>query len=118
MLCDDAGTMWKTRRYTYTPRLVSRTIYCIENVTNGKVYVGKTDSYPTRRVCHLGSPSAKTVIGRAMIEHGASAFRMRVLETTTSNKRDAAMLERIWIHLLEANDPRFGYNSPRIYPVR
>jgi excinuclease UvrABC nuclease subunit len=89
-------------------------IYLITNTRNGKVYVGRASCLKARIATHF-SGQGNGVIGREIRMLGPSAFTWRVLDTANS-VIEAAGLERLWIHLLEANDPKFGYNSPRINP--
>jgi len=90
-------------------------IYCIENILNGKVYVGRTQyDIRLRWNAHVQSPSRKTALGRDVLEFGAAIFTIRLLDTA-ANSLEAAKRERLYTHLLESNDPQFGYNSPKIY---
>jgi GIY-YIG catalytic domain len=97
--------------------MAAHTIYAIESLTDGRSYVGTTGYVDSRRKTHLSWTSNKTAIGRAIREQGADTFTFRVL-AECKGKREAELYERLFIHLLESNDPQFGYNSPRIYAVR
>ena len=90
------------------------TIYAIENRISGRVYVGRTYyAGKDRFKAHYLNP--KTELGREMRALGKHNFKIKVLAEVP--KRDAGGMERLFIHLLEANDPQFGYNSPKVYPV-
>jgi len=91
-------------------------IYVIENILNGKVYVGRTQyDMRLRWNAHVQLPSRKTALGRDVIELGAASFTIRLIDTA-NGALEAAKKERLYTHLLESNVPQFGYNSPRIYP--
>jgi hypothetical protein len=68
------------------------TIYAIENKLDGRAYVGRTKYFLKSRW---------------------DAHRKLALVPT----RDAGLTERLFTHLLESNDPQFGYNSPNIYRI-
>lgn len=90
------------------------TIYAIEHILTGKVYVGRSGYIESRRKAHFQQPNRKTTIGREMIRLGPDQFIFRELDTA-ANRKEAGLRERFWTHLIESNDPRFGYNNPNIY---
>lgn len=92
------------------------TIYAIEHILTSKVYVGRSSYVAARRKAHFQSPSKKVLIGREMIRLGADQFTFYVLDIAKTS-REAGLRERFWTHLLESNDPRFGYNSPNMYKL-
>lgn len=91
-------------------------VYVIENIDDGMSYVGITYCLDSRWKAHIieSRKEKKTPIGLAIAKKGPENFRMREL-ATTEGRREAIGYERLFTHLLESNDPRFGYNTPKIY---
>lgn len=95
-------------------------VYAIECLIDGKSYVGVSYSLDSRWKAHVLSsrPSNRknkwTPLDIAIATHGPSAFTQRVL-TTCESRREAHLYERLFTHLLESNDPLYGYNDPRLY---
>jgi len=81
------------------------TIYVLENVALSMSYVGRTKHLHTRRW------TGKTKIGQAIARHGLASFNLRILDIA-HGQREAIIKERLYVHLFESNDPRFGYNNP------
>lgn len=96
--------------------MLMHTIYVIEHIRTGKCYVGRSSSISERRKAHLWTPMKKILIGREIRRLGADEFAFREV-ARTEDGWEAAKLERFWIHLMEANDANYGYNSPRFYPI-
>lgn len=96
------------------PEKVKPQVYKIVNRLDGRVYVGKT-CYPLdlRIRQHITTQSN---IGVALAADGPHNFEVTRLETVDTNQ-EALLLERFWTNLLEAWDPRFGYNHPRATPA-
>ena len=94
----------------------THTIYAIEHISTGKVYVGRSGYVHSRRNSHLNQPAQNTVIGREIKRLGKDQFSFRILDTAATIL-EAGKRERFWVHLLESNDPRFGYNNPHIYAL-
>src|ERR1700677_944601 len=91
-------------------------IYVIEHIASGKTYVGRSCNVDTRIKAHFRWPNPDNAIGRAIMEHGESAFVVRKVDHANSTI-ESALRERLFIHLLESNVPRFGYNHPRLHPL-
>jgi group I intron endonuclease len=89
-------------------------VYLIENVVNGKYYVGKTvhhnlNSYLSVKRWAARHNIKSAPIVSAMSEYGIDSFEVSVLGTApTSDQLNE--LERLWIILLNARDPNIGYN--------
>jgi group I intron endonuclease len=86
------------------------TIYKYTNRVNGMVYVGKTD-YPLKRR-HSGhvSKSLKglnTFFGKALRKYGIDSFE---LETLAEVEELGGFVEMLFIGILRANQPLYGYN--------
>jgi hypothetical protein len=92
------------------------TIYAVIHIPTGKAYVGKTKHLEDRRRAHLDNPTYKYRLGGEIRRLGAHMFNFHVL-AHSDILEEASQLERFWIHLLEANDPQYGYNSPRFYAL-
>jgi hypothetical protein len=88
-------------------------IYVIEHVESGRTYVGRTGFGSGRVRRHFANPSKLTAIGRAVLAHGRNAFHTTFVDSAHT-KQEAILRERFHIHLRESNDPRFGFNSPRL----
>jgi group I intron endonuclease len=91
-------------------------IYLITNLKNWKVYVGKLyhrKSLPgyweenIRKA--LKGLRTKPHLYAAIRKHGAGNFAVDVLEEFDFHEELAAA-ETKWIHLLDSNNPEFGYN--------
>lgn len=91
-------------------------IYSLENTCNGMVYVGRTRHMTIRMQQHAGVNSPTRGISDAIGRYGIDSFMVKELDGC-EDYRESFLLERFWIHLLEANDPRFGYNSSTLYRV-
>jgi hypothetical protein len=92
-------------------------IYVIENKINGKSYVGRTPWPHIRHAAHFTSCNLKSPLGKDIRRFGRQAFTSRALDEA-EGQREAALKERLFVHLLEANDPLYGYNSPKIYKLK
>src|ERR1700747_3644112 len=90
-------------------------IYVVECETTGKVYVGCTVDFDRRIYGHFRNPQEDMAIGREIRRLGWNCWSERVVEGAKT-KKEGRLRERFWVHLLEANEPQFGYNSPTIYP--
>jgi GIY-YIG catalytic domain len=96
-------------------------IYCIENIQNGKIYVGMTEYLQMRIAAHFQRPSNRRGLRGPMtahqeidlqIQNGPSKFICRKLGTA-NNKVEAEVKEQVWIRSLRSDDPQFGYNVKR-----
>ena len=69
--------------YIYKMYLVINTmgvIYCIENMINGKKYVGQTKrTVKTRWTEHINKKSRCWFLGRAIQKHGTSNFKFSII---------------------------------------
>lgn len=91
-------------------------IYCIENVTNGMVYIGCTTAFTKRRGQHLRELRKgihhNRYLQAAWSRYGENCFRFFVLEEVI----DPSLLldrEMLWIEATQALDRSFGYNLCR-----
>ena len=84
-------------------------IYCIENLKNGKVYVGQSRNIPVRWSAHRrAQDSDSSLIARAILKHGLKNFEFTVLEYCSPEKLDER--ERHYIVELKAMYYENGYN--------
>lgn len=88
-------------------------IYLIENMRNGKVYVGQAGSFVGRWLGHrkmfkkgVNSPHLQ----RAWKKYGDSAFRFEILEVCKKDRDVLNQREQFWMDFFLSYDPRFGYN--------
>lgn len=90
-------------------------IYCIENIQNGKKYVGSSlrglaaRKYLHRRMLTEGRHHSKH-LQRAWSEYGPDAFRFFVIEKVLEPSQLIAR-EQHWMDALKAANPAHGYNS-------
>ena len=80
--------------------------YKITDLSNGKVYVGRTQRTPQERFqehCH-----ADSLLGRAIRDHGKEQFKIEIIAETDSFD-EANGLERHFIAELNCKNPN-GYN--------
>jgi len=87
-------------------------IYQIKNLVNGKSYIGKTEKNPfVRWMKHISNCENGRVnrLYSAMRKYGLSAFLIEIVDTATS-KKELNDLEKVWIFLMDSNNPDYGYN--------
>lgn len=88
------------------------TIYAIENLSDGKVYVGSATRYKIRWRDHLSYLKSgkhhNILLQRAWIKHWDN-FKFKILEFV-SDKSKLPERETYWIQKLNAFDKKFGYN--------
>lgn len=88
-------------------------IYVIENKANGRSYVGMTKNVKLRWLGHRSTYS-KSEISKDIRQFGLTSFDFRIIDKANS-EGEARAKERLYIHLLEANIPEFGYNNPTLF---
>lgn len=89
-------------------------VYLITNLINGKHYVGKTVQLLKKRWAgHLSDVrrGSQTHLHSAIRKYGREAFSIIPLVTILASDPQLKELEKFWIHLLNVNDPRYGYNE-------
>lgn len=91
-------------------------VYKIENIKNGKVYVGSTQNIRLRRNNHVSDlrhdRHHNTHLQSSFNKHGEDNFKFYILEFCDINRLKET--EHYWIKKLKSNNREFGYNS-RIY---
>lgn len=85
----------------------SMVIYKIENLTNGKVYIGQTVDKLKRRV--IKSYKFNRFLKRAFKLHGIENFELSLLEQC-SNMKELNRREQFWISFYNSTDNQKGYN--------
>jgi len=84
-------------------------IYKIENLINGKIYIGKTNNFNRRKTEHFPKNSKhknkNKILYNAIEKHGKENFQMSVIEETENWQER----EKFWIKKLNCREP-FGYN--------
>ena len=89
-------------------------IYKIENLINGKIYIGQSTNISQRWKAHRNRPfnenseSYDCPLYRAIRKYGIENFSFVVLEETT--KEELNEKEKIWIASYNSNNPESGYN--------
>lgn len=90
-------------------------IYLLTNRVNGKYYVGQTTKTPTERwSAHKCEAKTRSKVSHGYLHHairkyGADAFLVETLATAPTIN-DLNRLEVLWILVLDAMNPRIGYN--------
>lgn len=86
-------------------------IYKIENLANGKVYIGQSKNIEKRFIGHCRY-SKNSHLGRAISKYGASNFKLHILETFSSyDKEKLNDRECYWIYVFKSYNNEFGYNK-------
>jgi group I intron endonuclease len=90
-------------------------VYKIENLLNGKIYVGKTNDLVTRWRYHTSSllkqtPKNSTVIRCAIQKYGKENFDFSILETCQTDE-ESLKKEIHWIEFYRCNVRKFGNDS-------
>ena len=81
-------------------------IYKITNSVNGKVYIGVTENYQTRKNGHIRDAALKqTPLYKAMRKYGIDSFIFEILHDNVDR-----LLEIDAIAKYQANNPKYGYN--------
>ena len=90
---------------------VSCGIYCIENIINGKMYVGQSRNIRKRLIVHLSRAKSplthKSALYSAMVKYGIDNFSIKILELCDSSLLNPR--ESFWIKELNCMSPN-GYN--------
>ena len=88
-------------------------IYKIENLINGKIYIGQSTNISQRWKAHRNRPfnenseSYDCPLYRAIRKYGIENFSFVVLEETT--KEELNEKEKNWIASYNSNNPENGY---------
>ena len=82
------------------------TIYCLENLVTGKMYIGQTIDY-NRRIYDYSRGYGHGFIGSSIAKHGWENFAVMQVETIPVEDLDTA--EQFWIEFLNCRAPN-GYN--------
>jgi len=86
-------------------------IYQIQNVVNGKYYIGYTENFTVRWELHRQDAKNGNTCHFycAIRKYGVAAFKHQILAQTRSLE-DAKQLEKLWIAALRSFDRSIGYN--------
>lgn len=90
-------------------------IYCIKNLINNKVYVGKSKNIYTRMVSHCNllrnnSLDENRYLKRSWYKYGEDNFQYFVLEYLDENELLLKERELYWMMFLESTNRDKGYN--------
>lgn len=87
-------------------------IYCVENILDGKKYIGQTiQSVKTRWACHISESKNRqkcVKFHRAIAKYGKDNFKIKIIDHA-DNYEELNDKETYWIKTLDTRDN--GYNS-------
>ncbi len=92
--------------------MMTRAVYAIECLANGKFYIGSTKKYEARHVCHKGflrsNKHPNTPLQRAWNKYGEESFNFYILEKIEDPNTSLAERENYWInyHISSIGRPR------------
>lgn len=89
-------------------------IYVMHNISNNKIYVGKSHDPQTRWLKHLKVSKHKRnvekfYIHRAISKYGIVNFTFTTIQSF-KNEPDSLLAEKYWIKYFNSNTKNFGYN--------
>lgn len=89
------------------------TIYLLRNTENGKVYVGRTSKFSSRKKLHINNLRANrhpnTMLQEDFNKYGEKAFVFQPIFETKQNLTNTH-LEQAFMVALKTYDNAFGYN--------
>ncbi|WP_270943129.1 GIY-YIG nuclease family protein [Romboutsia lituseburensis] len=95
-------------------------IYKIENIKNGKVYVGSTQNIRIRRNSHFSdlrnNRHKNAQLQNSFNKYGEKYFKFEVIEYIEDIDK-LLEIEGIWIIKLNATDRKYGYNQKVYVPT-
>lgn len=83
-------------------------VYVVENLVNGKIYVGQTTDLKARENAHLNKKRKHSIINSAVQKYGKESFEFILLESCISQEQ-LNEREIYWINQLSTLSPN-GYN--------
>lgn len=84
-------------------------IYSATNSINGKVYIGQTNDFKSRKKSHFYAHNRKSYFYRALRKHGEKHFDWEILQTTIDESA-ANKYEKYYIEYFNSTDSEYGYN--------
>lgn len=86
-------------------------VYKIENLINGKIYIGITKFSLRKRFLEHQSPKrrGKSIIKDAILKYGVKNFKSEIIDTAIS-RAELREKEKFWIQKLDTCNPLIGYN--------
>ena len=87
-------------------------VYIATNYKNGKSYVGQTGMSLRKRFykhTHDAKNASDSLFHRAIRKHGMESFDVQTVSTAV-NQSQLNNLEKVWVILLQSDNPLYGYN--------
>jgi group I intron endonuclease len=92
-------------------------IYLLYNLETEKGYVGQTQKSVNyrwkqhiRASQNLNLKASRSAIGAAIRKYGRDMFEISILNDSCQSKVELNNCERLWIRVLQTDNPEFGYN--------
>ncbi|APQ72279.1 GIY-YIG nuclease family protein [Clostridium botulinum] len=87
-------------------------IYKIENIVNGKVYIGQSTNLKSRKIHHKSELRCKRhpnlYLQNAFCKYGEGNFRFEIIEKVDEQNLDER--EIYWINYYNSTNEKYGYN--------
>jgi len=92
-------------------------VYKIENVLNGKVYVGSSKDIYTRFYQHKNLLNKNKhhcrYLQHSWNQHGEKSFTFEIIEITNQEQKTLQTREQYYMDVLKCYNPDFGFNSSK-----
>lgn len=91
--------------------MITSGIYLIQNILNGKVYIGKSSDVKKRIRYHFKHYNKhKFYFYSALQKYSPENFIFRILEIGNFSNKELSELEKSYVWLYNSNNDKYGYN--------